>query len=155
MADSVPAKEELEACLKSLESRPQWWTSYSNSRQNAMVICQATRVEMEKEELLELHRTLVEGTSKLSDGLHEALRQAAAKSEQYKAFIAAVDLMHKSVTAELAQSESQLKRTLTIALSGIESATDSVVAGVHSMLGRVEAKTQGLEQACIALPSLC
>ena len=40
--------EKLVACLKSLESRPQWWTSYSNSRQNAVVICQAVRSDIEK-----------------------------------------------------------------------------------------------------------
>lgn len=35
-------------CLKSLESRPQWWTSYSNSRQNAGILCQAVRGQIER-----------------------------------------------------------------------------------------------------------
>lgn len=39
---------QLRQCLRLLESRPQWWTSYSNSRQNAMVMCQAARVDIEK-----------------------------------------------------------------------------------------------------------
>lgn len=39
---------QLSQCLQSLESRPQWWTSYSNSRQNAMVMCQAVRADIEK-----------------------------------------------------------------------------------------------------------
>jgi len=43
-----PGSAQLRHCLKSLESRPQWWTSYSNSRQNAVVLCQAARVEIEK-----------------------------------------------------------------------------------------------------------
>lgn len=43
-----PDTAQLRQCLKSLESRPQWWTSYSNSRQNAVVFCQAARVEIEK-----------------------------------------------------------------------------------------------------------
>lgn len=43
-------KAQLGHCLQCLESRPQWWTSYSNSRQNAMVMCQATRVDVEKGE---------------------------------------------------------------------------------------------------------
>ena len=38
----------LRQCLQSLESRPQWWTSYSNNRQNAMVMCQAVRTDVEK-----------------------------------------------------------------------------------------------------------
>ena len=40
----------LSQCLQSLESRPQWWTSYSNNRQNAMVMCQAVRADIEKGE---------------------------------------------------------------------------------------------------------
>ena len=40
--------EHLSQCLQALESRPQWWTSYSNSRQNAVIMCRAARVEIEK-----------------------------------------------------------------------------------------------------------
>ena len=47
---SVVPKTQLSHCLQSLESRPQWWTSYSNSRQNAVVICQAARTDIEKGE---------------------------------------------------------------------------------------------------------
>lgn len=41
---------QLSQCLRSLETRPQWWTSYSNSRQNAVVMCQAARVDIERGE---------------------------------------------------------------------------------------------------------
>lgn len=41
-------QRQLNQCLKSLESRPQWWTSYSNSRQNAVVMCQAARIDIDK-----------------------------------------------------------------------------------------------------------
>ena len=41
-------KRLLSQCLAALESRPQSWTSYSNSRQNAVIICQASRVDIEK-----------------------------------------------------------------------------------------------------------
>ena len=44
--------QKLSRCLQSLESRAQWWTSYSNSRQNAVVICQAARVDIEKGSLM-------------------------------------------------------------------------------------------------------
>ena len=42
---------EVSSCLGALESRPQWWTSYSNARQNAVVMCEATRSEIEKGKL--------------------------------------------------------------------------------------------------------
>lgn len=41
-------KRKLSSCLQSLESRPQHWTSYSNNRQNAVVMCQAARIHVEK-----------------------------------------------------------------------------------------------------------
>jgi len=44
-------KDQLSQCLQSLESRPQWWTSYSNNRQNAGVMCQAARLDIEKGQL--------------------------------------------------------------------------------------------------------
>jgi len=47
----VPQRQ-INQCLKALESRPQWWTSYSNARQNAVVICQAARSEVERGEIL-------------------------------------------------------------------------------------------------------
>lgn len=41
-------KHRLSQCLTSLESRPQWWTSYSNNKQNAVVTCQIARVGIDK-----------------------------------------------------------------------------------------------------------
>ena len=43
-----PSKDQISRCLQTLESRPQWWTSYSNNKQNAIVICQAARVDVDK-----------------------------------------------------------------------------------------------------------
>jgi hypothetical protein len=42
------SEKQLGQCLKTLETRPQWWTSYSNSKQNAVTMCQAARHEIEK-----------------------------------------------------------------------------------------------------------
>ena len=47
-------KDRLNQCLHALESRAQWWTSYSNNRQNAAVMCQAARLDIEKGKLLRL-----------------------------------------------------------------------------------------------------
>jgi hypothetical protein len=62
--DGKASKTTLGECLRALESRPQWWTSYSNGRQNAAVMCQAARGEIEKGELLILN------IPQLTDKLH-------------------------------------------------------------------------------------
>ncbi|KAF4153854.1 hypothetical protein CNMCM6069_000198 [Aspergillus lentulus] len=144
-ADSMPT-EVLELCLRSLESRPQWWTSYSNSRQNAMVICQATRLETEKEELLELHRSIVESSIKLSHGLKEALQMASAESSQRQAFMEATAALQAKLTQDLEATETGFRALLANLMEGIESAVDSVVTTATTALARVHNDATSLER---------
>ncbi|OQD81022.1 hypothetical protein PENANT_c030G10807 [Penicillium antarcticum] len=109
-ADEMP-REILEQCLRTLESRPQWWTSYSNSRQNALTICQASRIETEKDELLDLHRSIAKSSLKLSNGIRDALRDAAAQSEQQQLFMQAVQAQQRKIVMEVEHTESLFQRT--------------------------------------------
>ncbi|QSL67020.1 hypothetical protein MERGE_001407 [Pneumocystis wakefieldiae] len=57
------AQESLEKCVKELETRPQWWTSYSGyfrdgHRLQLCFRCYVSRTEVEKDQLLSLHRNL-------------------------------------------------------------------------------------------------
>ncbi|KAK2861402.1 hypothetical protein FQN49_004229 [Arthroderma sp. PD_2] len=81
----------LAPCLRSLESKPQWWTSYSNSRQNAAVMCHAARFDVEKEELLNHHRILTEVTSGLNSHLNRSLENAYTQATQQREFLRSVD----------------------------------------------------------------
>jgi hypothetical protein len=47
-------------CLKTLQSSPQYWTSFSNARQNAVVMCQASRDAIERENHLETFKNLTQ-----------------------------------------------------------------------------------------------
>jgi hypothetical protein len=66
-------------CLKTLQSSPQYWTSFSNARQNAVVMCQASRDAIERENHLETFKNLtrvmgvVSSTMKKSTEEYEAL----------------------------------------------------------------------------------
>lgn len=140
MVDSIPTTL-LESCLKSLESRPQWWTSYSNSRQNAMVICQAARIEIEKDELLELHRAVAENTLKLNEGLQEAVRNAAAVSAQHRAFVHATELMRSDLLRELEEAGTQARGLFATFLREFETAIGFAVTSVVSILKGVETDT--------------
>ena len=66
----------LDDCRAALEGRPQWWTSYSNSRQNAVSLCHAVRGEIEKDESLHLHRVLAETTVDLAEALRHSKAEA-------------------------------------------------------------------------------
>ena len=119
----------LESCLKSLELRPQWWTSYSNSRQNAVVLCQASRVEIEKEEILNLHRSAIAGVHRLSQGL-------------------------RNLSRELGESESYVKRVSSNLIRDVESAVGSILSDVSSAAGRANTETAVLEKVSIECTSL-
>ncbi|KAH8427910.1 putative nuclear membrane fusion protein Kar5 [Aspergillus melleus] len=140
------SKELLASCLKTLESRPQWWTSYSNSRQNAIVICQAARVEGEKEELLELYKSIVEASFKLNSGLQEALRIAVAESAQHKAFMEATEIMRARLVADLEETDSRFSRIFEKIFHDIELGAKSMVDSVNSVLSRTQNEATSLER---------
>lgn len=91
----------LEPCLRSLESRPQWWTSYSNSRQNAAVMCQAARTEIEREHDLKRYKKLIDITSILNDSLNQTLTTAAMEASRQKGFLEIVDEMRNQLLQDL------------------------------------------------------
>ncbi|CBF85530.1 hypothetical protein AN1771.2 [Aspergillus nidulans FGSC A4] len=105
--DNMP-KSDFEPCIRVLESRPQWWTSYSNSKQNAVIICQASRIEIDKEDILETYNSILHSSAKLSDGLHEALRTAAEESTRSRAFLQSTELLRKEMLREMQESTSTL-----------------------------------------------
>ncbi|KAL6712219.1 hypothetical protein ACN47E_000096 [Coniothyrium glycines] len=67
-------------CLKSLQSTPQFWTSFSNARQNAVVMCQASRDAIERESHLETFKNLTQ----ILSGVTSTMQQT---TEDYEALI--------------------------------------------------------------------
>ncbi|CCJ31104.1 unnamed protein product [Pneumocystis jirovecii] len=51
-------QKNFQKCVKELETRPQWWTSYSGYFRDVTRMCFAARTEVEKDQLLALHRNL-------------------------------------------------------------------------------------------------
>ncbi|PGH08205.1 hypothetical protein GX51_01359 [Blastomyces parvus] len=99
--DDPVQSSRLEPCLKSLESRPQWWTSYSNSRQNAAVMCQAARTEIEREDDLKRYKNLMDITSILNDSLNQTLTSAAVETSRQRAFLEIIDDMRNKLLQDL------------------------------------------------------
>lgn len=136
----------LELCLKSLESRPQWWTSYSNSRQNAVVMCQAARIEIDKEELLSLHKTLTETTSGLARELKDTLRNAAAETSRNKEFMEAVETMRVKLAYDLEESSSFHQGLFSTLFHEAENFLRDTVHNVVSTVKGVEFHAEALQQ---------
>ncbi|KAJ5594944.1 uncharacterized protein N7459_001152 [Penicillium hispanicum] len=138
-------RELVEQCLRSLESRPQSWTSYSNSRQNAVVICQAAQVETEKEELLNLHRSIVESSFKLKKGLQFALQEAALEASRKETFLQAVQALQEKIVVDLRDTESLLKSTFTRFLHEVEIGLKRVMDTMSITRDHIQTEASGIQ----------
>jgi hypothetical protein len=99
--DSVEAKV-LQPCLKALHEKSTSWTSYSNSRAQALTMCHAIRDHLEREQTADTHRKLVKVVSKMTDETSMA-SQVLSETQQrhttnhlhvqdlFESFIAEVD----------------------------------------------------------------
>lgn len=131
---------DLRACLRALEARPQSWTSYSNGRQDAALICDASRADIKKEEALELFSLLTTLGFELSQAIVDALQRATSQQEAQIAFAEALkdlhtqqrqDLIkaHRENKAIIEESSNQLTEAVqhvsdTIRSAGVRSAAD-------------------------------
>lgn len=147
--DLVP-KEVLEHCLRVLVSRPQWWTSYSNNRQNAIVICQAARIETEREELLDLHRAIVKTSFKLHEKLGEALRNAAMETSQHHTFLEEVRAMQERTTGDMEESASRSQNSFGKLLVEIQFGLDRIATSASSVMDHLRGEAGVLEKVTAA-----
>lgn len=110
--DHLAPYRQLEPCLKSLESKPQWWTSYSNSRQNAAVMCQAARFDIEREELLNHHRELAEISFGMRDALNRSFNDAMGQSAHHKTFLENLNKMRLKFLHDVQEDTASAKADL-------------------------------------------
>ena len=108
------SSSDLKACLKALESKPQSWTSYSNSRQYASMICDASRVDIMKDEALELFRLLTAVGYEMSHALTDALQRAASQQEAETAFAEALKNLHAEQLQDLAKAYEESKAVVEV-----------------------------------------
>jgi hypothetical protein len=73
-------------CLKTLQSSPQYWTSFSNARQNAVVMCQASRDAIERENHLETFKNLTQVMGAVSDAMKRATEEYEGLVKDQKQF---------------------------------------------------------------------
>jgi hypothetical protein len=114
-----------------------------------MVICQAARIEVEREELLDLHRAIVKTSSKLHEGLGAALDNAALEASQHHAFLGEVRTMQESLTADLEKSAFITQNALARLLGEIWSGLDNVATSASSIMDNLRGEAGILAKVTI------
>lgn len=122
-----------------------------------MVICQAARIETEKEELLNLHQSIVQSSVKLDDGLREALNNAAAQSARNEAFVQAVRALQDKLVKDMEGIGPLFQRKVDGLLHEIEVSVNKVTKSVATALGHVKGEAGILGKVSMAshIPVAC
>lgn len=80
---------ELTACVETLNSTPQSWTSYSNGRQQAESICDVSRTDVKIQEVINTVGIVVADMAKLHQGMINDIDLTALRQEAEKAWLVA------------------------------------------------------------------
>ncbi|KAH6633066.1 hypothetical protein C7974DRAFT_392059 [Boeremia exigua] len=128
-------------CLKTLQSSPQYWTSFSNARQNAVVMCQASRDAIERENHLEIFKNLTQVIGVVSSNIKETTDEYASLLQDQKRF-----------ADELRKTQSQFEEDVAVvqeralsAVSNLDSKFQTFLEGSISQLITALADGQSAE----------
>lgn len=108
-------------------------------------------MEAEKEELIDLHQSIVKSNLKLNNGLQEALKDAASQFEQQTAFAQQVQTLQKQVVSELGVTDSLLKQTFGWFLQEVKGGITSFQEAISMALKETRAETRHLEKVIQAI----
>lgn len=142
-------RDQLGICLQSLESKPQWWTSYSNNKQNAMVMCQAARVDIEKDELIKLHKSVVETSADASAALSKATKEFNEFNDGFSTQLQSNFALAKQMFQD------QLMHDIEISSTKTRSFTEKLVKGVDTavqlMLSKMASTVKAMDEDATTL----
>ncbi|KAK2736900.1 hypothetical protein FQN57_000503 [Myotisia sp. PD_48] len=132
-ANHAISTKALERCLRCLESKPQWWTSYSNSRQNAAVMCQAARLDVEKEELLSQHRILTEVTFGLTKNLNQSLHNTHIQNSKQTEFLQSIERLRSTLLNDFRQDGAAAQSELRYLVQETRTVFQNVKQNFHAL----------------------
>lgn len=140
-------KKKLGLCLQSLESRPQHWTSYSNNRQNAVVMCQAARMHVEKDDLIKLHKTMVDTTSDANAALVQAIATANEAMARQAQFGKEVNLFQQQIMRDLESSRTETQSYIGHLMKHVDSTLQGIIKHLSTKLTNVKSEANNVEEA--------
>ena len=110
-------------CLRTLQSSPQYWTSFSNARQNAVVMCQASRDAIERENHLEIFKNLTQVMGVVSSDIKHITDEYASLLHDQKQF-----------ADELREAQSQFKKDVSAVQEKALATVDDLDKRFHTFM---------------------
>ncbi|KAF2760281.1 hypothetical protein EJ05DRAFT_508835 [Pseudovirgaria hyperparasitica] len=137
---------QIKGCLEALESRPQWWTSYSNARQNAVVICQASRDMIEKDNVLRTYKSLTETVSNITATMQRSMQDHATSLETTKEYTEFLISLQNDATRAFTAGNKESQVILTKFLVDIQSSISLETAKMLQAWSETESRIDALNQ---------
>ena len=157
---SKTGSRQIGECLQALETKPQWWTSYSNSRQNAVTLCQAARSDIDRgtdtafgdrevltmlDEFIKVNRKIVDTQSEA----HAALSKAAKVShEQFNLFrnefIQSRRAFQDQLTNDLNVASTKTRSSFESLTGLLTTAVETAINALRSVSGTAESQMEDL-----------
>ncbi|KAF3238891.1 hypothetical protein TWF192_010171 [Orbilia oligospora] len=129
---NIQSSKELNKCIKRLETRAQWWTSWSNCIQSVGVLCQAVREEAQRDSLLRLHRNLTV--------LHHQLENRLVTSLDFQT----------SAIKQASQSSNMINQRVAILISEMDTLLNHTIVPMNSHLKNIKAVMANIDRLQVA-----
>ncbi|OAP58298.1 hypothetical protein AYL99_07388 [Fonsecaea erecta] len=130
----------LASCLGALITEHYYWTSYSNSRQDAQTLCQATTIESTRLEALQSYQ-------KLAQLLPELRAAMGSTQSQWLAFLRQQQeqIRHVSNLQQKNQDERQAQHKLELSI--FRDAMNTAKGGLHDVFQNLHRRIAGTDQS--------
>lgn len=142
--DSV-TKAGLKRCLAALYSETNAWVSYSNGKQNAVVMCRAMQSAVERDESRHIAKILTQVAAKTGASLYEASEQINEQVSEIRQQFHELRTAMPKFQADVAAFDADIQQKVQVywtefdrAQGGLKSLTESID---HAHLGMKEART--------------
>ncbi|KAF2837596.1 hypothetical protein M501DRAFT_1059074 [Patellaria atrata CBS 101060] len=131
---------DLGKCLKQLGTQPQSWTSYSNNLQNAVVVCQASRHEVEQRENVAVFRRLFSTIPDLNSAFERIIKDLHQRNKEQEQFATLVQKWEKRSMDALELYRQQSGST-------VERLTEEIQNGIASLMQGAQQVSSVLQDA--------
>lgn len=129
----------LKQCRKALGSSGQAWTSYSNSRQNAVVMCHAMQSAVERDESRHTAKMLANTAAAATESLQDAFEQVNEFKQQFHELRTAMPKFQQ----DLATFDSDIRRIV----QDFWAELDRARSGLESLATSIEWNKDGMQEA--------
>ena len=112
-------------------------------------MCQAARIEIDKDELLNLHKTLTGITFGLTNTLNKSLHNAETEAVQHKKFVETVDSIRLKLMRDLGNDDLNARSRFSTLLNEIEARFRKALVGAMAAMVKVESDVTSLQKVSI------